>query len=164
MKRMASSDSITATVASMAADKLDTDLRQPSFTFDLAFLLGGPKQEIDDGIGVLSFGVILPNPSFWIQLIGFLVLGVVLGYIVAIINYSLIIRRRKLQDSSCSYVRKVEKYLVGSVSISLCLMFPYLVIWTFNVRNMIIKFCVATIMPVLTIFHTMEAMFGTSPS
>jgi len=163
MKRMASCDPITATVTSMAADKLDADLRQPSFTFDVAFLLGGPKKETDEGIGVLSFGVMLPNPSFWVQLIGFLALGVVLGYVVAIINYNLIIKRRGLQDSSCSYVRKVEKYLVGSISISLCLVFPYLVIWTFNVRNMIIKFCVATIMPVLTIFHTMEAMFGTSP-
>ena len=151
----------------MAADKLDTDLRQPAFSFDLAFLLGGPqKQDNNEGVGVLTFGVVLPNPLFWIQLVAFMALEVVLGCIAAVINYNLIVCRRNLHNSveSKGYVRSVEPYLVGLVTISLCVIFPYLIISAFNVRNMIIKFCLATIMPVLTIFHTMEAVFATSPA
>ena len=76
-------------VSFLYEDKLDVDDREPIVTFDVAHLLGGPADK-----GVLSFGILLPNPAFWMQLISFMMLGVLLGLVVAVLNYNLIVRRR----------------------------------------------------------------------
>ena len=146
---------ITSLLSCLYGDKLDVDDREPIVTFDVAHLLGGPAAK-----GVLSFGILLPNPAFWMQLISFMMLGVLLGLVVAVLNYNLIVLRRRPSTPKPS----IEALFVAfGISIPLCVVFPYAVIATFNVRNYVIKFCLATISPVLTIFHSLEAVFGTSP-
>ena len=130
-------------------DKLDSDDRQPLFSLDVASWLGGPADS-----SVLTFGVLVPKPAFWLHVLALVLLEVGVVCIVAIINYKLIIRWRGTASA----------YLVGfAVVFPICLSLPYVIITTFGIRNMVIKFALATIMPVLTIFHTMETMFDTTP-
>jgi len=146
---------IDSILSFLYGDKLDADNREPILTFDVAHLLGGPSDR-----EILSFGLLMPNPAFWIQLLSFMMLGVMLGLVASIVNYNLIVLRRSRSTRTPS----VEALIVAfGITIPLCVAFPYAIIAVFNVRNYIIKFCLATISPVLTIFHSVEAVFGTSP-
>ena len=149
---------IDSTLSFLYGDKLHVDVREPVFAFDVARFLGGPA----DG-GVLSFGILMPSPAFWVQLLSFMVLGVMLGLVASVVNYNLIVLRRR-QSKSAATDPTIEAMMVAfGITIPLCIAFPYAIIAVFGVRNYIIKFCLATISPVLTMFHTIEAVFGTSP-
>ena len=74
--------------------------------------------------------------------------------ILSILTYRVIVRRRGTPQS----------YLVGyGVVIPICLIFPYCIISGLDLRNKILKFVSVSILPNLTVFHTLEAMYGFSP-
>lgn len=149
---------IDSILSFLYGDKLAADVREPVFAFDLAHLLGGPANE-----GVLSFGILMPNPAFWIQLLSFMVLGVMLGLVASVVNYNLIVLRRRPSTLAVTDPTIEAMLIAFGITIPLCIAFPYVIIDAFGVRNYVIKFCLATISPVLTMFHSLEAVFGTSP-
>ena len=61
--------------------------------------------------------------------------------------------------------RSMIAFLIGfGVVIPLCTCyFPFQLLDYFDVRNKVLRFCVAAVYPVLTMFRTSEAMFGYSP-
>ena len=149
---------IDSILSFLYGDKLDVDVREPIFVFDVAHLLGGPAHR-----GVLSYGVLMPNPAFWVQLLSFMVLGVMLGLVASVVNYNFIVLRRRRSVSAPTDPSIAAMMVAFGITIPLCIAFPYAIIAVLGVRNYIIKFCLATISPVLTIFHSIEAVFGTSP-
>ena len=74
---------------------------------------------------------------------------------MASITYHLIIPNR----------RSTTSFLIGfGLIIPLTIMyFPFWVLEMLDVRNKLLRFCVGAIYPVLTMFHTSEAIFGFSP-
>lgn len=75
--------------------------------------------------------------------------------IMATITYYTIIPRK----------RSMIAYMIGfGIVIPLCTWyFPFHLLDYFDVRNKVLRFCVAAVYPILTMFRTSEAMFGYSP-
>ncbi len=75
---------------------------------------------------------------------------------MATITYTIIIPHRRSFLSS---------FVGFGIVIPLCVVyFPFWILNLLDVRNKLIRFCMSAIYPVLTLFHTTEAMFGFSPN
>lgn len=74
---------------------------------------------------------------------------------MATLTYTIIIPHRRSFLSS---------FVGFGIVIPLCVVyFPFWILNLLDVRNKLIRFCMSAIYPVLTLFHTTEAMFGFSP-
>jgi len=122
--------------------KLESDHRLPIFRFEVPY---------DGGV---TYGVLAPEVLFWTQLICIMLIEAAFGCIISALVYNQIVCRRGSTSS----------FLVGyGIVIPACLLFPYYLIATLDLRNKILKFAASAIVPNLTLFRCMEAMYGFSP-
>lgn len=127
-------------IKAIFANKLDVDDRSPI----LSVTLGGHE-----------WGLYPPHILFWVQLLVGIVLFVTFTATMASITYYVIIPRK----------RSPIAFLVGfGFIIPACILFvPFWVLDALDVRNKLLRFAMCAIYPVLTMFHTSEAIFGYSP-
>jgi hypothetical protein len=123
-------------------NKLDVDDREPV----LSFVLGDQK-----------WGLFAPSILFWIQLlVAVTMVSAFFSALIATLVYTFIIPNR---GSLFSYI-----FGFGFI-IPLCIGYlPFRLMDMLDVTNKMMRFSIAVIYPVLTMFKTSEAMFGFSPS
>jgi len=94
-------------------------------------------------------------PLFWVQILTVMALVGCFACIMWAITYFLVIPNRGTPFS----------YLIGfGVVIPLMTMFPFWLLQALNVGNKLVRFCASAMYPIITIFHTIEAMYGFSPN
>jgi hypothetical protein len=131
---------MTSIIQAVFENKLVDDDRIPLFTFDLA----GHK------LGFFPMELL-----FWIQILTCLVLIGIFACIMWAMTYYIVIPNRGTLTS----------YLIGfGIIIPLMTMYPVWLLHVLDIRNKVVRFCASAMYPVITIFHTIEAMYGFSPN
>jgi len=121
-------------------NKLIEDDRIPLFTFDLAGH---------------TLGFFLMDLLFWVQILTTLVLVGIFACIMWAMTYYIVIPNRGTPTS----------YLIGfGVIIPLMTMYPLWLLHALDIRNKLVRFSTGAMYPIITVFHSIEAMYGFSPN
>jgi hypothetical protein len=124
---------------SIFANKFEDDVREPELFFTVPH--------------AGTFGIRGVDPMFWIQLATVLLLETIVTFAAAVVVYTWIVK----QQGSLS------AYLLGYGFVCpLILYVPFYLIHFLDLRNTAFKLASA-IGPMLLVFHTLEAMYGTLP-
>lgn len=124
---------------SLFQNKLVEDDRTPIFTL----MVAGHQ------FGFYSLEII-----FWVQVFAVVLLVGLFACSMWAITYYCIIPRRG----------QITCYLIGfGIVCPLMAWFPFWLLHALDIQNKIIRFCSSAIYPIVTMFHTIEAMFGFSP-
>ena len=100
-----------------------------------------------------SYGVLIPNPFFWIQMsVLILIQSIVAVALATTIYYGII----QLRGSTSSYL------LCWGAILHFAVTFPFYLIRTFDVRNRAVLVSTAAT-PTLVTFRCLEALYGFSP-
>jgi len=102
-----------------------------------------------------NFGLYLPNPHFWNQALVLFILEQFFAALLACVVYYTIIPNR-----GTAYA-----YLIGfGIVCPLCLFsYSFWILDLLDIQNRVLRFSSFAILPVITTFHAVEAMFGFSP-
>jgi len=120
-------------------NKLAEDNRSPIFTWTVS----------GHQYGFFQFEII-----FWIQVFAIVLLVGLFACLMWTITYHGILQRRGTTSS----------FLIGfGIVCPLMVWFPFWLLQYLDVSNKIIRFCSSAIYPVVTVFHTIEAMYGFCP-
>lgn len=124
-------------------DKLVDDVREPIWTFQ---------------INHVTWEVLLPSVTFWMQLTSILGILCIYGTITSTIVYYCIIQQRKKNN-------RITSYLVGyGIILPMTLCVPPILTQSLDIQNMLLRFCASCVLPALIIFRTSEAMYGYLPN
>uniref|UniRef100_A0A7S1B9E9 Uncharacterized protein n=1 Tax=Corethron hystrix TaxID=216773 RepID=A0A7S1B9E9_9STRA len=99
------------------SQKLETDDRSPIVTFELP-------------ISGDSYGILLPNVGFWIQLIATVVVGGVFLSIISLAMHTFVVERRNTATA----------YLVGwGAVVPACILGPISILEFLDIRNLMLR-------------------------
>uniref|UniRef100_A0A7S1FN76 Wax synthase domain-containing protein n=3 Tax=Corethron hystrix TaxID=216773 RepID=A0A7S1FN76_9STRA len=123
------------------SQKLETDDRSPIVTFELP-------------ISGDSYGILLPNVGFWIQLIATVVVGGVFLSIISLAMHTFVVERRNTATA----------YLVGwGAVVPACILGPISILEFLDIRNLMLRFIIGCILPPITVYKCISTMYGTNP-
>jgi hypothetical protein len=127
---------------SVYANKFDDDVREPEIFFTVPY--GGG-----------TYGITGVDPMFWVQItVMVIMLESVVNVAAAVVVYILIVKRRG----------SISAYLVGYGFVCPALLYlPFYLIHLLDLRNTTFKLASAA-GPILMVFRTLEAMYGTVPT
>jgi len=101
-----------------------------------------------------TFGIFLPSATLWTQLLVGLIFSQLFVVAAAGIVYHFIIPNRG----------STTTYLIGfGIVCPLLLTYPFWIINALEIKNGLLRFSLGAILPVTSMFHCTEAMFGFSP-
>lgn len=137
-------------------EKLDKEIREPFFTFRI-------HDEIRMFLGIepdSSFGIFAPSFTFWNHLLIILLIVTIYGIFTAWIVYKFIL----LPNRASKIKSIVSPHLLGyGFIIPITLVMPKIMLETLDIRNLLHRFIIIAIMPVLITFRTSEAVHGFTP-
>lgn len=105
-----------------------------------------------------TLGLFLPSAAFWVQLLLVLIMSQIFVSAIAYIVYHVIIPNRGGKTTTA-----LPSLIGFGIVIPLCLIFPYWIMKILKIRNLLLRFSACAFLPITSMFHCTEAMFGFSP-
>jgi hypothetical protein len=132
----------------------EVDYRDPLWTFSIIGV--GAYGDERSFPPTLQYGVYLPSATFWIELIGMLVIQIGVAAATGLFLYWTIIQPKRADTSFA--------FLIGfGVLLPYWVVWPMVLIRHLDIRNAMFKFAIGCITPTLCIFRTTECIFGFTP-
>uniref|UniRef100_A0A6U3RJD3 Wax synthase domain-containing protein n=1 Tax=Ditylum brightwellii TaxID=49249 RepID=A0A6U3RJD3_9STRA len=138
--------------------------RDPSIIFDI------PTRYVEfaEKIGLDlkdTYGILLPNSRFWIEVSLVFILVLILGMVVSVIVYYTVLQRTtttKQQQRSHTTNTTTANLITFGAIVPFCFLFPYAFISVTNIQNVAQRFILCCPIVVYA-FRSVEALFGFSP-
>jgi hypothetical protein len=141
----------------------ESDYRDPLWTVDNGVLTAVYEYGWEWSVSSSSlniknqYGIYLPSLVYWIELFGMLVIQMGVATVTGLFLYRTIIQPKRADTSVA--------FLIGlGVLLPFWVVWPMILIQQLDIRNTMFKFAVGCITPTLSIFRTLECIFGFTPT